>query len=233
MLGHKRARCIRSPVVVRRRMEGTTVRPRGLWQAVVRARWFGYATALLAVALVSGLIGLVLGRVSIPNVSMLYLIAVLATAIAFGRGPAILASVAAFLTFDWFFVAPHHTFTIADPDEWVALLLFLLVAIVTGQLAARERQRAREAEQREREAVVLSDVVRLMGESDLDGALRAVAERLRQELQLAAVGIDLADDICQTSPAVAGELEALGLAADGAPAVAAERQPGDASPEQR
>ena len=205
-------------------MEGVAVRPRGFWQAVV------------------------LGRVGIPNVSMLYLIAVLATAIAFGRGPAILASVAAFLTFDWFFVAPHHTFTIADPDEWVALLLFLLVAIVTGQLAARERQRAREAEQREREAVVLSDVVRLMSEADLDGALRAVAERLRQELQLTAVSIDLEDDVCQASPAAVGELEALGLAADGAPTVAAERQPGpdpqlahvaaerrpgDASPEQR
>src|SRR5204862_429640 len=143
---------------------------------------------------------------------MLYLIAVLATAIAFGRGPAILASVAAFLTFDWFFLAPHHTFTIADPGEWVALLLFLLVAIVTGQLAARERQRAREAEQREREAVVLSDVVRLMSESDLDGALRAVAERLRQELQLAAVSIDLEDDVCQASPAAVAAQ--LGLAVE-------------------
>jgi two-component system, OmpR family, sensor histidine kinase KdpD len=229
-------------------MEGITVQARGFWQAVVQARWFGYATALLAVALVSGLIGLVLGRVSIPNISMLYLVAVLAIAIAYGRGPAILASVAAFLTFDWFFLAPHHTFTIADPGEWVALLLFLLVAIVTGQLAARERQRAREAEQREREAVVLSDVVRLMSEADLDGALRAVAERLRQELGLAAVGIDLEDDVCQAAPAVAGEPEALGLETDGAPAVAAERppgpgpqpahvaaerRPGDGSPEQR
>ena len=127
---------------------------RGVRQGRHHAWWVGYLAALMAVALVSALIGLVLQRVAIANISMLYLIAVLVTAIAFGHGPAILASVTAFLTFDWFFVAPHHTFTIADPDEWVALLLFLLTAVVTGQLAARERERAAEAEQRERAAVL-------------------------------------------------------------------------------
>lgn len=156
-------------------------------------RWAGYGIALVAVALVSGLIGVVLGRASIPNISMLYLIAVLATAIAFGRGPAILASVAAFLTFNWFFVEPVHTFTVADPAEWVALLLFLLTAIVTGQLAARARQRALEAERREREAIILAAVVRALGEADLGAGLRAAAEHLRRELDLAAVRIAVAD----------------------------------------
>jgi two-component system sensor histidine kinase KdpD len=67
---------------------------------IIRAPWLGYVAALGAVALVSGAIGVILGRIHIANISMLYLIAVLATAIAFGRGPAVLASVAAFLTFD-------------------------------------------------------------------------------------------------------------------------------------
>jgi two-component system sensor histidine kinase KdpD len=156
-------------------------------------RWYvGYAAALAAVSLVSLLIGLVLGQVNLANSSMLYLLAVMATAVAFGRGPAVFASVTAFLVFDWFFVEPLHQFTIADPEEWVSLVFFLLVATVTGQLAAGQRQRALEARQREREAVVLYDVVRLMSEAEFETALGAVADRLRRELNVAAVAVELA-----------------------------------------
>src|SRR5579884_1534552 len=148
-------------------------------------RWLaGYVAALGAVALVSLFIGFVLGQVNLANVSMLYLLAVMATAVAFGRGPAVFVSVTAFLVFDWFFVEPLHELTVSDPGEWVSLLFFLLTAIVTGQLAAGQRQRAREAQAREREALVLYDVVRLMAEAELEPALGAVAERLREELHV-------------------------------------------------
>jgi two-component system sensor histidine kinase KdpD len=156
----------------------------------VRTWLRGYFAALGAVAVVSLVIGFVLGRVSLVNSSMLYLLAVLSTAVLFGRGPAVFASIAAFLTFDFFFVEPLHQFTVADPEEWLSLVLFMLTATVTGQLAAGQRERAREAEQREREAVVLYDVVRLMGESELENGLVAVAERLRAELQLSALGVE-------------------------------------------
>jgi two-component system sensor histidine kinase KdpD len=156
-----------------------------------RKLWPGYAFALGAVALMSVCIGFVLGQVNLANASMLYLLAVMATAVAFGRGPAVFASVAAFLVFDWFFVEPLHQFTVSDPGEWVSLLLFLLIATVTGQLAAGQRQRAREAQQREREAVVLYDVVRILGEGEVDAALASVAERLRQELQLKALAVEV------------------------------------------
>jgi two-component system, OmpR family, sensor histidine kinase KdpD len=156
-----------------------------------RRRYVGYAAAVGAVTLVSLFIGFVLGQVNLANVSMLYLLAVMATAVAFGRGPAVFASVLAFLVFDWFFVEPLHQLTVADPQEWVSLVFFLLTAIVTGQLAAGQRQRAQEARQREREAVVLYDVVRLMSEADFELALQAVAERLRRELNVAAVAVEL------------------------------------------
>src|SRR5260370_828496 len=120
-----------------------------------RSRLSGYVVALAAVVVVSVFIGVVLGQVNLANASMLYLLAVLATAVAFGRGPAVFASITAFLIFDWFFVEPLHQFNVIDPGEWVSLLFFLLTATVTGQLAADQRQRAREAQQREREAVVL------------------------------------------------------------------------------
>jgi len=63
---------------------------------------------------------------------MLYLLAVMATAVGFGRGPAIFASVSAFLIFDWFFVQPLHQLTVSDPEEWVLLLFFMLTATATG-----------------------------------------------------------------------------------------------------
>src|SRR3990170_5501414 len=149
--------------------------------------WIGYAIALAAVIVVSLLLGFIGRYVHLANVSMLYLVAVILVAVAFGSGPAVVTSLAAFLAFNFFFIYPTHTFTVSDPAEWVALFLFLLTAITTGQLAAALRLRARQAQQREREAVVLYDIVRLMSEPDLDRALHAVAERLRRELGLAAV----------------------------------------------
>ena len=157
----------------------------------VRSRLTGYAAAVAAVTLVSLFIGFVLEQVSLANVSMLYLLAVMATAVGYGRGPAIFASLSAFFIFDFFFVRPQHQLTVSDPEEWISLLFFLLTAIVTGQLAADQRQRAREARQREREAVVLYDVVRLLSEGISDQVLEQVAERMRRELELEAVGIEL------------------------------------------
>jgi two-component system sensor histidine kinase KdpD len=157
----------------------------------MRSRLIGYAAALAMVALVSIGISLVVGRAQLANISMLYLIAVLATAVLFGSGPAVVASVAAFLVFNFFFVEPVHTFAVADPAEWVALLLFLATATITGQLAASQIRRADEAKRRERETTVLYDVARFMNESDLEAALPAVAERLHRELDVAGVVIDL------------------------------------------
>jgi len=169
----------------------------------------GYAAALAAVAVVSLFIGLVLGQVNLANSSMLYLLAVMATAVAFGRGPAIFASFIAFLVFDWFFVQPIHQFRVSDPGEWISLLFFLLTATVTGQLAAGQRQRAQEAQQREREAVVLYDVVRLLGEGDLDHVLGAVAERLRRELDLRALAVELWQPSGAMTRFVVGDTQAI------------------------
>ncbi|MDO8689779.1 MAG: DUF4118 domain-containing protein [Dehalococcoidia bacterium] len=174
-------------------------------QLVLLERWSGYAVGLAAVALISSLIGLVLSFKAVANLSMLYLIAVMGIAIVFGRGPAVFASLAAFLSFDWFFVSPPHTFSVADPAEWIALLLFLLTAVITGQLAASQRQRAEEAEHRKRDAVVLYDVVRLMSEPDLDHALQAVCERLYQELGVAGVSIEVTDQAGVVDRAIAAD----------------------------
>src|SRR6266540_5495852 len=105
----------------------------------------GYLVAAAGVALVTAAIGPLLARFRVANISMLYLVVVLVAAVRYGRSEAIFASVTAFFAFNWFHIEPLHTFTVKDPNEWLALLLFLVVALVTGHLAARQRRQAYEA----------------------------------------------------------------------------------------
>jgi two-component system sensor histidine kinase KdpD len=173
-----------------------------------------YAVALLLTGLASGVVALVKLEFDAANVAMLYLLVVLAVAVRYGTWPAIFAAAAAFLAFDIFFVEPKYTVTVEDEEEWLSLGLLLVTGIVTGRLAAALRDRARAAERREREAVVLYDVVRLMGEPDLQRALTAVAERLRTELDLAAVLISFGRDQTIRAQADTGDPESLALARD-------------------
>jgi two-component system sensor histidine kinase KdpD len=189
----------------------------------------GYTVAFGSVTAVSLFIGFILWQVNLANISMLYLLAVMATAVAFGRGPAIFASVLAFFVFDWFFVEPIHQLTVSDPDEWVSLLFFLLTATVTGQLAAAQRQRAQEARQREREAVVLYDVVRLLGGSEVDQALEAVAQRVLAELQIPGLVIELWQPTGATRRFKAGKVPAGTSAYGGTGATARILQSGPAN----
>jgi len=107
-----------------------------------------YALALLGVVACTGLIAIL--RLPLPRAHLiiLYLLPVLALASIGGRGPALVAALLSFLAYDFSFVEPFFTLTIRDPDEWLALLVFLLTALVAGQLAAALRRRAEEARAR-------------------------------------------------------------------------------------
>lgn len=112
----------------------------------------------------------------IPNISLVYLLVVLALASTRGLFAAILASVVAFLSFDYFLVPPFYTFTIAKFDEWLALFVFLVTAIITGQLASALRQRAEQARRREHETRILYELVQATNsEEDLDRQLGIIA----------------------------------------------------------
>src|SRR5207302_11318177 len=134
-------------------------------------RLIPYAGAAAAVAITTALIDFIAGRAQIANISMLYLVAVLIVAVAFGRVAAILASVLAFVTFDWFFVPPTHQLVVADAEELFSLALFLMTAVVTGTLATRARARALESEHREHDAKVLYRAAFLVGEPDPEAEL--------------------------------------------------------------
>ncbi|MGH2367675.1 MAG: sensor histidine kinase [Chloroflexota bacterium] len=166
---------------------------RTLWQWT-RRRAAGYLLAVALVALITATLAAIPARFLLGHRAPLYLISVLATGAISGRGPAILASLLSFLAFDWFFVPPFHTLTVSDPEEWQALLLLLLTALVTGQLTALLRDRAATANRREQEALALYEIGQaLASAASTDQVLAAATDRLRLALGLTACAVLLPD----------------------------------------
>src|SRR5215213_3855092 len=116
------------------------------------------AVPALAVATVS--VRFLEDYVGVPNASAGYLAAVVVTALVAGTSGAIVAAVISSLLYDFVFVTPRFTFTVADPGEWLNIVLLLFVGIVVGQLVAIQRFRTEIATSREREARALFQVSR-------------------------------------------------------------------------
>ncbi len=136
-----------------------------------------YALALLAVA-VALAISLAVQPVlpGIENVDLVFLTAVLAVAVRFGLAPSLLASVAASLCYNFFFLPPTYEFTIADPRNVAAFLFFIGVAVVVSNVAARVRTQAMAAVLRARTTESLYSFSRkLAGVGTLDDVLWATA----------------------------------------------------------
>lgn len=90
-------------------------------------------------------------QINSTTVGFAYLLVVVFVAILCGSAPAAVASVLAVLAFNFFFLPPFHTFAITDPQNWLALTVFFITALAVGQLSARAKLRAEEAEAAKRE----------------------------------------------------------------------------------
>lgn len=121
------------------------------------AKLGGYAASIGGVAAMTALLLFVPGADRTENVSLLYLLVVMAAAHWVGRGPAVLASLLAVLALVWFFVEPRYTFTVGNPTEWLALGVFLMTAIVISELTATLHRHAEEARQREQQTAALAE----------------------------------------------------------------------------
>ncbi|MGF6150051.1 two-component system sensor histidine kinase KdpD [Pseudomonas fluorescens] len=96
------------------------------------------------------------------NIVMLFLLAVVAVAVRFGRGPAIMAAFVSVGAFDFFFVAPRFSFAIADIQYLVTFSVMLVVALVIGQMTASLTYQARVAQRREDRMRGLYEMSRLL-----------------------------------------------------------------------
>src|SRR4051794_13719140 len=130
--------------------------------------------------------------VSPTTVALALLLVVLGAATMARPRVAILVSIAALLPLNFFFLPPVGTFTIADPQNWVALAVFLIVAIVGSNLSAAAQRRAREAIARRNEVSRLFDLPRdVLLTTETAGALDTLARHVARRFELSSVAICL------------------------------------------
>lgn len=147
-----------------------------------------YLGSFLMAAVALG-IGLVLQQtIGATSIALVFLTAVLTSAITYGLMPSLFACIVSVLAYNFFFLPPLYTFTIADPENVVALFFFLIVAVIASNLAARVRAQAVTAAARARitESLYLFSR-KLAGIVSLDDLLWATAYQIASLLKVRVV----------------------------------------------
>jgi K+-sensing histidine kinase KdpD len=110
-----------------------------------------YLGSCIGVGIVTVLLAPFHSQINSTTVALFYLLVVLFVALFWGSGPALLASLLGVLALNFFFLPPLYTLNIAHPQNWVALVVFFTTALAVGQLSARAKRRAEEAERSQHE----------------------------------------------------------------------------------
>jgi two-component system sensor histidine kinase KdpD len=147
-----------------------------------------FVASIALVAAVTGAIYALRPLAPVLSLGVLYLFAVLPVAVLWGLTYAIPVSIASMLAFNFFFLPPVHTFRLADGENWFALAVYLVTAVVVSELAARARRRAAEAERLGRRALEAESLRR--SDAIKTTILRAVSHDLRSPLTAIRAAID-------------------------------------------
>lgn len=137
----------------------------------------------LSAAAIAVVLAVLVGRAietvaALPNLSMVFLFAVVICAVRFGVWSALAAAMLSFLAFNFFFIEPRYTLTIAAPHELFSLFVFLVVAVVMGGLAGRLREQADATRDRAEATQALYDFSRkLSGAASQDDVLWLLASQ--------------------------------------------------------
>ena len=141
--------------------------------------WFDYALAVVATVLASGLAWAVASVLPLPNISLVFLAAVLLVAVRSSLGPALACAALSFLTYDFLFIPPNFSFSIQREEDVLTLLFFLLMAALTGNLAARQRRQLQALRDTQEETTELLDLSRkLTAATDRQAVVSAAAQHL-------------------------------------------------------
>jgi len=155
--------------------------------------WFDYALALVATVLASALAWGVASILPLPNISLVFLAAVLLVAVRSSLGPALACAALSFLTYDFLFIPPNFSFAIQREEDVLTLLFFLLMAALTGNLAARQRRQLQALRDTQEETTELLDLSRkLTAATDRQAVVSAAAQHLNgwSDLQLCLLNQD-------------------------------------------
>jgi two-component system sensor histidine kinase KdpD len=152
----------------------------------------GAVVAAAAVAATTGLVYPLADIAPVTALGVVYLVAVLLVSSLWGGWLGAATAVASALAFNFFHIPPTGRFTISEGENWVALAVFFVAALVASTLAERERIRTREAQERRQEADLAAEMARLLLRgSSLDDALPVVSARMAQALELTSASIEL------------------------------------------
>lgn len=159
-----------------------------------RRSWtLGLAVSVGAVAVITGVIYGLRELVPVVSTGVVYLLAVLLVSTGWGLWLGLVTAVLSAAAFNFFHIPPTGGFTIADGENWVALVVFLVAAAVVSALTDAARTRAEEAERRRGEADLAAEMARiLLGGSELDRSLRTVGQRIAAAFDLPSVAVELA-----------------------------------------
>jgi two-component system sensor histidine kinase KdpD len=136
-------------------------------------------------------------RVNHTTVALMFLVMVLLTSAYWGLRYAVVMAIGATAAFNFFFLPPVGTFTIADPQNWVALFAFLVTALVASNLAERARSEAEGAKQRRREVERLYGLSqRLLASENVLELLNALPRYVQDTFSVGSVAVMAAD--CRT-----------------------------------
>ncbi len=157
-----------------------------------RSRWVGILVSVGAVAGTTALIYPLRQITPSPSNGVVYMLAVLLISTYWGLGLGLFTAVTSALAFNFFHIPPTGRFIIEEPQNYVALGVFLAAALIASTVANLARTRAEDAERRREEADLAADLARLLlGGTDLNEALGATATRLAQALELPWVALEL------------------------------------------
>jgi len=144
-----------------------------------------YIGSIAAVGLALGIAALIERFIGLQSISLVFLMAVLASAIVWGLWPSLLAGLLSVLAYNFFFIPPLYTFTIADPENVLSLFFFALVAVVVSNLTAASRSQVISARARAKTTAELYAFSRkVAGIGALDDLLWATAYQISSMLKL-------------------------------------------------
>src|SRR5437588_2927892 len=147
-------------------------------QRFLGGRVMGVAVSLVVVAGIVLLYRHVL-KVNQTTVALSFLLAILAVSAVWGIVVSAFMSVAAMLAFNYYFLPPVGTLTVADPENWVALFAFLVTSVTGSQLSSRIRREADIANRRRREIEHLyAFSQKLLGEGNVIQLMNAIPNHI-------------------------------------------------------
>jgi two-component system sensor histidine kinase KdpD len=167
-----------------------------------------YAFATLAADITVAALVAMQPRLDLTVIALVMVLTVMFCALLWRSGPALLTSVICVLSFNYFFIAPFHTFVIAKQDDFIAFTAFAIIAIMIGQLSARAETRAEQAEARRIEIEDLYEKLKKASGEAAEAELLRRSERLKTAL-LDAVTHDLRTPLTSIKAAVTTILSEL------------------------